>query len=217
MIVPVTSFDAQRIARRQRLPFAAFLEPFLDAEPDAQSLRLDASDERYQVKLRQSRVETAACGFLALLGGEQRRCGIYADRPIVCAVYPFVSAKGSVELRSDARCAPGDWNLSLLDFRGFRTLLGRYAAERDADATIVNVWNAAVASGAIAGGFDVYCGYASRAVERFQGGRDEPADTTFLECWHDPGLAPDIVSAQVAWLAAFEACARDELAASPQT
>jgi uncharacterized protein len=74
-IVRVTSADVERLSARLKLSSEEFVArhctPFTDI-----------SDHRYTHALRKSK----PCEFL----GEDNQCHVYADRPTVCAEFPFV-------------------------------------------------------------------------------------------------------------------------------
>jgi len=74
-IVRLTSADVERLSARLKLSPEEFVErhctPFADAH-----------DHRYTDALKKSK----PCEFL----GEDNQCHIYADRPTVCADFPFV-------------------------------------------------------------------------------------------------------------------------------
>ena len=98
-------------------------------------------DQSCSLFLTKSAVDPAACVFLMNLPGDVRRCGIYADRPTVCAVYPMALRYGSIELREDVRCTPSDWNMATLDYPHWREAFLGYAVERRLFGRVVEAWN----------------------------------------------------------------------------
>jgi Fe-S-cluster containining protein len=74
-VVRVTSADVERLSARLKLSSEEFVTrhctPFYDAH-----------DRRYMYALKKSK----PCEFL----GEDDRCRVYTDRPMVCADFPFV-------------------------------------------------------------------------------------------------------------------------------
>lgn len=141
VIVRVTPFDVWRLATAHRLRFDEIVVPWQEPKPSELGVRLDASEDRFVMILRRHPVETSACAFLVHLSDEVKRCGVYADRPLVCAVYPFEVVRGTIDLRADARCGPRDWNLATLDYRGRRDTFEYYAAELQAAARVAAAWN----------------------------------------------------------------------------
>jgi Fe-S-cluster containining protein len=139
VVVRVTGFDAWRIRRGQRLEYEQFVEVRADEDPLGESFRI--GDQSCSLFLTKSAVDPASCVFLMNLPGDMRRCGIYADRPTVCAVYPMTLRYGSVELREDVRCAPSDWNLAQLDYPYWRGAFLEYAVERRLFGRVVETWN----------------------------------------------------------------------------
>jgi Fe-S-cluster containining protein len=74
-VVRLTSADVLRLSTRLKLSFEEFIAkhctPFVDAQ-----------DRRYTHALKKAK----PCAFL----GEDDRCRVYADRPMVCADFPLV-------------------------------------------------------------------------------------------------------------------------------
>ncbi|MBV9440074.1 MAG: YkgJ family cysteine cluster protein [Candidatus Eremiobacteraeota bacterium] len=143
IVVPVTPFDAWRIARDQLLAFEAFVEPCITPRSVEHGFRLSGQD-RYSLVLRRHPIEAAACTFLAHVSEEFKRCGIYPVRPLVCRVYPFEIRGGSIDIRTDARCKPSDWDMAALDYARRGAEFARYAAEWEACRQIDAAWNAAL-------------------------------------------------------------------------
>ena len=139
VVVRVTGFDAWRIRRGQRLEYDQFVEVRPDEDPMAETFRI--GDESCSLFLGKSAVDPAACVFLMNLPGDVRRCGMYADRPTVCAVYPMTLRYGSIELREDVRCTPADWNMATLDYPLWREAFLGYAVERRLFGRFAGAWN----------------------------------------------------------------------------
>ena len=152
IVVHVTPLDIRRLARAQALDPMQIVEPRAVTASDgpnseAFGARIDASDRLYRTVLRRDPKGGDACQFLMQIDDANGRCGVYADRPRVCAVYPFTIRKGSIDLREDARCAPGDWRMARLDYAAFRRGIAVYAAEWHACARIVDVWTTPLRNG----------------------------------------------------------------------
>jgi Fe-S-cluster containining protein len=139
VVVRVTGLDAWRIRRSQGLEYAQFVNVLPDDDPGGESFRI--GDRLCSLYLAKNPLQPRACTFLMHLPGEQQRCGIYAERPLVCAAYPMQLRYGSVDLRSDVRCAPSDWNLATLDYRRWRETFTAYAFERAVFGRIATQWN----------------------------------------------------------------------------
>lgn len=167
VIVRVTPFDVWRLARAHRLRFDEIVVPWQEPKPSELGLRLDASENRYLTILPRHPLEQSACAFLVHLSDGVKRCGVYADRPLVCEVYPFEMKYGTVDLRADVRCAPDDWNLATLDYRGRRTTFDRYNAEVTAAARIAADWNARPEPREHATAFAEYLAFAEAACAQY--------------------------------------------------
>src|SRR5215218_5430339 len=110
-LIPVCGYDVWRISMRQHLSPEQFLVAWGQAEPGRDGFRLDAGGKLYGLALdKQGPFEAhQRCVFLLRLADGQDRCGIYADRPAVCRVFPMASWRGVVYKRADAACPPGSW------------------------------------------------------------------------------------------------------------
>jgi Fe-S-cluster containining protein len=182
IIVRVTPFDVWRLATVHRLRFDEIVEPWQEQKPSELGVRLDASANRYVTVLRRHPVETSACAFLVHLSDEVKRCGVYDDRPLVCAVYPFEVARGSIDLRADARCGPGDWNLATLDYRRRRDTFEYYAAELQAAAGVAAAWNARPVAAEPAAAFAEYLAFSHSVCAALAPANGDPTlDLTALD------------------------------------
>jgi Fe-S-cluster containining protein len=203
IVVHVTPFDVWRIASEQALSPLQIVEPREVQPREGPSAavfgaRLDATERRFRCVLRKSLHEPLACQFLLHLGGGQKRCGIYPHRPRVCAVYPFAIHRGSVDLRDDARCGAGDWNLALVDYAAMRRELAVYDAEWHAAAGIATVWNDAVKAGAVTPSFPTFVAYAHAAAGTIL--ETSAADAPPLERWAEAMLPEDVTVPLQRWL-----------------
>jgi Fe-S-cluster containining protein len=142
--VRITGFDAARIATAQRVGLRAFCNMPEEREETTTGFLL-GDGRRHDLQLTQQSEDAGACVWLMHVDENVQRCGIYASRPRVCAVYPFVIAMGTIDIRSDARCKPGDWRLSSLDLRQRRYDFSMHVAESQLYAVMVRVWNEAQA------------------------------------------------------------------------
>ena len=202
VVVHVTPFDVWRIVAAQALAPLQVVEPREatagEIVAEAFGARIDDTPRLFCSVLRKSSLEPGACQFLMHLGDERKRCGIYPDRPRVCAVYPFVMRNGSVDLRGDARCETGDWNMARLDYALVRRQLAVYHAEWCACARIVEVWNLAVETGHRAPSFEVFVAFAHEIAGRLLS--DKAADVELLERWDEALLPREVEVRRDAWL-----------------
>ena len=203
VVVHVTPFDVRRIAVAQHLEPIAIVRPREVTDRDraaneAFGVRLDGTPRRFRPVLRKSASDTRACQFLIHIDDERKRCGIYADRPRVCAVYPFSTRRGSVDLRDDARCAPGDWDMARLDYAAVRREIAMYSAEWAATARIEEAWNAAVEQGRRSPSFASFARFADRVAGELL---PYAAATAFLlERWNEALLPPELAEQRRSWL-----------------
>src|ERR1700680_4256013 len=87
VVVRITGLDAWRIRRSQGLEYAQFVNVLPDDDPGGESFRI--GDRLCSLYLAKNPLQPRACTFLMHLPGEQQRCGIYTERPHVCAAYPM--------------------------------------------------------------------------------------------------------------------------------
>lgn len=139
VVVRVTGLDAWRIRTRQGLEYAQFIDVRPEEEPTQESFQI--GNRHCSMFLGKSAIQPRACTFLMHLPGEIRRCGIYAERPRVCSVYPMTLRFGALDLRDDVQCEPTNWNLATLDYPGWRDALLEYTLERFLFARMVALWN----------------------------------------------------------------------------
>jgi Fe-S-cluster containining protein len=172
--VRITGFDAARIAAAQRLDVRAFCR--MPETDDASGCAfLLADGQLHDLALAQQHDETGACIWLMHVGSEVKRCGIYASRPHVCAVYPFVISQGTIDIRADARCQPGDWKLSALDMRRRRYDFSAFAAESELYRAMVGVWNDATGADRSEAAYDRFVIAAAEAFFAGAGAFDDIA------------------------------------------
>jgi Fe-S-cluster containining protein len=192
IVIRVTAFDAWRIARAQALPFEAIVDAERDEPSSGNAFRV--ADGYRALFLAKSDAVPRACTFLMHLPGDVRRCGVYADRPRVCAVYPMTIRSGSIDVRDDVTCAKSNWNMATLAYARWRGELATYALEWALHTRLVEVWNAnaphfADDSSAVAAFF----AFAERACESIA--RDDRLDAAALRSlaavWHSAEQSED--------------------------
>ncbi len=139
VVVRVTGYDAWRIKRAQALEFEQFLTigPDMPAGPGAFLI----AGERKALYLGKNAGNPRACTFLMHLPGGVQRCGIYAERPRVCAVYPMTLTNGSVALRSDVRCEASNWNMATITYPFWRHSLLEHLFETHLYERVAGHWN----------------------------------------------------------------------------
>lgn len=110
-IVPLVEYDVWRIVQGQRLAPLLFVQRELfknTGMPTDTGFLLRASGPTYGLSLRHTpaRANERPCVFLIHLRGGVYRCGIYADRPLVCQTYPMSLYANNLVARGDALCPP---------------------------------------------------------------------------------------------------------------
>jgi Fe-S-cluster containining protein len=142
-IVPLCGYDVWRISQAQRLPPEDFVVPISQDEPRADSFRLAADGPPTALMLdKQGRLKVnQPCVFLLHLAGDQDRCGIYPDRPVVCQAYPMVLAPRGVTLRDKPLCPPDSWSEEELGKRSWRLAVLRVTMQFDLYAEVAVRWN----------------------------------------------------------------------------
>jgi Fe-S-cluster containining protein len=145
-VVPVCGYDVWWISTRQRLS----PEQFVVAYPQKQSVResflLEPSGQQLGLALDKRGPFTIdrACIFLVELAGGNARCGIYADRPVVCQVYPMSLRQGLVSQRPDSLCPPDAWPAVELANPSWRLAAQRLRIRFDVYQEVVARWNGRV-------------------------------------------------------------------------
>jgi Fe-S-cluster containining protein len=137
--VRVTAYDAWRIKRAQALEF----DQFLYAQPDPQGLpgNFLLGQERHALYLGKNQRNPDVCTFLMHFPDGTMRCGVYAERPRVCSVYPMTFKNGSVDLRTDVQCKPENWNLATITYPMWRRNLLEHFFEGFVNDRVALRWN----------------------------------------------------------------------------
>ena len=148
-IVPLCGVDVWSVARAQKLPPEQFAVAYTLPEARPETFRLEkdgpmhglALDKQGPFKLKRP------CVFLVTLSGDFKRCGIYADRPLVCRAYPMVSRRGGgITFRDKALCPEGAWPGNEV-LKGFwRTAVQKMEMAYDVYAEVIARWNSRVAA-----------------------------------------------------------------------
>jgi Fe-S-cluster containining protein len=182
----VTGYDAWRIKRAQALAFEEFLTIGPDAPHGAGAFLLDG--ELRAIHLGKNAANPRACTFLMHLPGEVRRCGIYAERPRVCAVYPMTLTNGSVALRSDVRCEASNWNMATITYPYWRRNLLEHLFESHLYQIVAERWNEAAANEG--GALPEYYAHLERCFDAIDARRSEIGKERFDELilhWQESG------------------------------
>jgi Fe-S-cluster containining protein len=149
-LVPVCGYDVWRISTRQRLAPEQFVVARANEavrndgfvlEPGGPSFSL-MLDKQGPLRLKQP------CVFLVHLAGGHDRCGIYADRPVVCRAYPMALWQGRVGQRNQTLCPPGSWSAQDRQQPAWRVALLHQDLQFDLYAAVVARWNARVQAAA---------------------------------------------------------------------
>jgi Fe-S-cluster containining protein len=145
-IVPVTGYDAYVIAQTQLLSMDNFLMYIREEEPTSAGFVLDRTRQTHSLVLSKQYADEqrSPCIFLMHFPDGTQRCGVYAYRPLVCQAYPATLRNGSVDIREDAVCPAGSWNIAALHLPQWRERLMRMELETAVYRLVVSRWNAIV-------------------------------------------------------------------------
>jgi Fe-S-cluster containining protein len=145
VLVPITGWDAWRIAKSSGLPLLAFSSIATTAFGSRGAFRLD--EGFVTLVLRRSPTSPQACYFLTEAVAGIKRCATHPSRPHVCRTYPMRLVDATVVLRSDVVCLPSDWDLERISQPLWRRDLEREAFEDDVHERVLAVWNASDVQG----------------------------------------------------------------------
>lgn len=147
-IVPVCGHDIWSICTRQRLNPEAFLVAWPQKDAGRDSFRLERDGQAYALALdKQGRFHlNQPCVFLMNLAGGNARCGVYADRPVVCKAYPMSMHRGGVVQREDSLCPADAWPPAVVGRPSWRKALQRLHMQFDIYYEVIARWNARVAA-----------------------------------------------------------------------
>jgi Fe-S-cluster containining protein len=142
--------DVYRLATALHLPLSEFVSlRARDRREDDFRIRLapDAA-EHYRLELRKYDEREGdwarRCVFLLTVGG-RGRCGVYAVRPVECALYPFTGAPDQIVLiRRRPYCPSDSWQSTPVDEPRNAALLRQKEAERRCFERVIDEWNAAL-------------------------------------------------------------------------
>jgi Fe-S-cluster containining protein len=168
-IVPVCGYDVWLICTRQRLSPAQFLVAAQRDPAGFDGFRLEQGGPHYGLMLdKRGRLHPKQpCVFLVRLADGNDRCGVYAERPVVCQSYPMSLLKGVVTQRGDTLCPPGAWPAPAVQRPAWRHALQRMRMHFDVYYEVVARWNARVAAGPGAGlGLGQYYSYLINVYDR---------------------------------------------------
>lgn len=188
-VVPVCGYDVWLISTRQHLGPEQFLFACPQQEPGPDGFRLgDGPTYGLALDKRGPLRATQPCVFLLQLAGGNARCGIYAERPVVCQGYPMSMWRDAVIQRRDALCPPGAWPVADIGLQPWRDALQRLLMRFDIYHEVVARWNARVAAGAPCASFTLleYFSYLLNVYDRLAALDDEigaPALATVQTEW----------------------------------
>jgi Fe-S-cluster containining protein len=144
-LVPLCGYDVWLISTRQHLSPEQFAVAYPMEDERTEGFKLEADGPQLALTLdKQGEFRlNGPCVFLLTLGGHDR-CGIYADRPVVCHAYPFVSKGEALGFRVRALCPDGAWTDGNLLERRRRRDVNRAEMQYDIYGEVVARWNARV-------------------------------------------------------------------------
>lgn len=105
--VPVNAHDVWRLARALTLPWSALVRVRPTPADYLESFTLDDSGRKLSLQLH--RRDHGACALLTTLPDGTQRCGVHAERPLACRLYPYRgdwSPGMPARLQADAVCPP---------------------------------------------------------------------------------------------------------------
>ncbi len=145
-IVNVSGYDVWLLSSRQQLSHEKFLVAVPQQHPAVDGFFLQADGPTYGLVLdKQGKFGVKRpCVFLVTLGGDNARCGVYAERPIVCQTYPMSIKQLRVVQRTDALCPPDSWWPSDVAHPVWQGKLHELQMHFDIYAEVVARWNARV-------------------------------------------------------------------------
>jgi Fe-S-cluster containining protein len=196
VIVRIMGYDAWRIKRAQALDFSQFVAAEPEADPKSDAFRI--GDAHYALFLAKNPAVPTACTFLMLFPDEICRCGIYAERPRVCSVYPMTLRFGAVDLRSDVVCKASNWDMATLSYPKWRRALLEHNLESVAYFRVAQHWNhAAPADATLAD----YYGYVERCFDRIDALRSDLGDDfeDLILHWQDASPENDDITRRTAF------------------
>ena len=147
-IVPVYGYDVWRLSARQRLSPEQYVVVVPEKKERPEGFRLKAGGQVFTLALDKKGqfAIKKPCVFLMELPGETARCGVYADRPVVCQSYPMSLWSNVVALRRDVLCPPNSWPPPVIERPQWRRALGHLVFHLDIYGEVVARWNARVAA-----------------------------------------------------------------------
>jgi Fe-S-cluster containining protein len=148
LVVDLTAAEVRGIADATGLNPADFVR-FLHKPPSqvvSPPFRMGPQDPGVMLALDKKNDGSDGCVFLVELSGGQGRCGIYADRPPLCRVYPFHPNKlrVGIEPRCDGVCSPANWTFAAVDLLPLRRDVLWIAKAWVQHRQVVAQWNAMV-------------------------------------------------------------------------
>jgi Fe-S-cluster containining protein len=145
-IVPVCGYDMWLINRRQHLSPEQYVVACPQPEQGFDGVLLESGGQPYGLALdKQGRFGIKQpCVFLLRLADGNVRCGIYADRPLVCQAYPMSMWSGVVFQGKQTLCPPDSWPVREPQRPRWRATLQRVHMQFDLYQAVVTRWNARV-------------------------------------------------------------------------
>lgn len=159
-------YDAWRIKRAQGLEFSQFVVAQIENDPHGDAFRI--GEKSYAMFLGKNPAAPSACTFLMHFPDDVRRCGIYAERPLVCAVYPMTLRFGAVDLRDDVVCKTSNWDMANLTYPKWRRAILEHHLESATYFRVAQHWNEGAPADAA---LEDYYRYVERSFDRIDSAR----------------------------------------------
>ena len=169
-MVSLSGYDVWLISTRQNLAPDEFVVPFTEEAGSLDAFLIDRTAPPLGLSLDRTGKPGGEqpCVFLMRLGGGNDRCGIYSERPAVCAAYPMSMWSGIVFERDDPLCPPGSWPVEQVEMPSWRRAMHLQQMHFDVYCEVVARWNAHVRAEPPTTIFDLqqYYGYLANVYDR---------------------------------------------------
>jgi hypothetical protein len=171
VVIP-TGQDVWRIARELEAPPWSFLVYFETPTHRRDAFALDRSDRRFRLALAKNPAlrqgDQAGCAFLLRTRTGAHRCGLGAQRPMGCRVFPLELRDGLVGIQAHHGCSCRAWSLADVDTAAERGPLEQREAESETYCEVVSRWNTELAASPHGGpsSFVDYCEYLLDVYDR---------------------------------------------------
>ena len=194
-VVNVCGYDVWLISVRQRLSPEQFVVALERESASLEAFRLEHGGPTYALMLdKRGRIHPQQpCVFLVRLADGTDRCGIYAERPVVCQSYPMGMWSNVVFQRNDTLCPPGSWPLASVVRPSWRTAMQRLRMHYDIYHEVVARWNARVAAAGPGAQFSLaeFYSYLLNVYDRLAALDDEVGEADLAQVQATWGALPE--------------------------